>query len=569
VRQCGGLTQECNRNIMFQATCKTAWRHKEEVSSKIVKLLFYLAKGRVTRSSGTWLLNWGGYKMVVNKRVKGIAGVAMLVIVITGLFAVPLMGKDAFVTVVQGTEPWSLDPTMCIGKNCITVQNALFDPLMYHSSEGELIPWLASSWEATDPLTWRIHLRENVKFHNGESFNADAVDFTLETYNSSTGEGRAYYQYVDHTVVIDDYTIDIVTKKPNAVVPETLSLMYVLPPKYYDEVGQASFSQNPIGTGPFRFIKWDAGIEIRVQRNTNYWRGIPQIEGVVFKQAGEASTRVAFLLTGEADIIENLPPEMVGSVEASDKAHVESVPSMRKIMVEFNKEISPLNDVRVRKAFNYAIDKESLIKYILGGFAERSKGVLLPGMVGYDPSQLVAYDYNPEEAKQLLAEAGYSDGLTVDFWYPIGRYLKDEEVAEAIAGMLEEVGVHCDMHGMDIGSLCQKMHAHQNLSGMHFFSVAPLYNDPDYQWRAHFWSEGLNQYAADATTDKLLEEGIVITDVDKRAKIYQELEQYITNELVPWIFLYNQALIYGVSDRLDWKSRPDEIIDLREASLLQ
>jgi len=505
---------------------------------------------------------------VANKWVKGIAGITILLIMITGGFAVLLMGEDASVTVVQGIEARNLDPTICNGKSCIAVQNQIFDPLLYHTLQGELIPWLATTWEAIDPLRWRIHLRKDVKFQNGESFDANAVAFTLKTYNSSMGEGRPYYQYIDHSEVIDDYTIDLITKEPNAIVPETLSLMYVLPPKYYAEVGQAGFSQHPIGTGPFSFVEWKKGVEIRMRRNPQYWRGIPQIEEIVFKQAGEASTRVAMLLTGEADIIVNLPPEMVDQVEASDEAQVVWVPSTRLIFVEFNKEMPPLDDVRVRKAFNYAIDKESLIKYVLGGFAERAKGVLISGMIGYDPGSLVAYDYNPEKAKQLLDEAGYPDGLTVDFWYPMGRYLKDKDVAEAIAGMLEEVGVHCEMYGMDISSLCQKMHAHQNLSGMHFFSNAPLYNDSDYPWRSQFWSEGLNQYAADETTDKLLVEGTTTVDINERARIYQELEQYVTKDLVPWIFLYNQALIYGISDRLDWEVRPDEIIDLREANIL-
>jgi len=507
--------------------------------------------------------------MVVKKWVKGLVGTATLLIMVAGVLGGTLMGENMSITVVQGTEPWNLDPTMAIGKHCITVQNALFDPLLYHTSEGGLVPWLATSWEVIDPVTWRIHLQKDVKFHDGEPFGADAVAFTLETYNSSTGEGRPYYQYLDHTEVIDDYTIDLITKTPNPIVPETLSLLYILPPDYYVEVGQLGFSEKPIGTGPFTFVERQKGVAISVKRNPQYWRGTPQIEEIVFKQAGEASTRVAMLLTGEADIITNVPPEMLDQIAASGEGRVELVASQRKIMVEFNKEMAPLDDVRVRQAFNYAIDKDSLIKYVLNNLAVRAKGVLLPGMVGYDPSKLVAYDYNPEKAKQLLDEVGYANGLTVDFWYPIGRYLKDKDCVEAIAGMLEEVGVHCKMHGMDIGSLCQVMHADQNLSGMHFFSVAPLYNDPDYQWRAHFWSEGLNQYAADEMTDKLLEEGISSNDVSERARIYQELEQYITNELVPWIFLYDQALVYGVSNRLSWEARPDEIIDLRDASLAQ
>lgn len=472
------------------------------------------------------------------------------------------------ITVVQGSEPRSLNPTLEIGKQDIAVQNAVMDPLIYHNRENETIPWLATSWESLDPVTWRIQLREGVEFHNGEAFNAEAVAFTIEAYNASEGEGRPFYQYIDHTEIVDDHTIDIVTKEQNAVTPETLALMFVLPPQYYEEVGPEGFSNRPVGTGPFVFEEWRKGVRILVKANPDYWNGAPEIDEVVFEHAPEAATRVSRLLTGEADIISNLPTEMVDQVRDSDSAAVESVPSLRKIMVEFYLEEPPFDDVRVRRAANYAIDKDALIEQVLGGFAERRKGVILPGWIGYNPDALNSYDYNPDRARELLAEAGYGDGVTVDFWYPIGRYMKDEEVSEAIAGMLAEVGIDTRMHGSDIMSLVNQIHT-QTLSGMHFFSVAPLYNDPDYLWRAHFWSEGLNQYAVDETTDRLIAEGVRTNDREERAAIYQELEQYIVNEFVPWIFLYDQELVYGVSNRVDWLPRPDEFIDLRDASVTQ
>jgi peptide/nickel transport system substrate-binding protein len=200
----------------------------------------------------------------------------------------------------------------------------------------------------------------------------------------------------------------------------------------------------------------------------------------------------------------------------------------------------------------------------MGGFATQMKGVILPGWLGYDPDNLMEYPYDPEKAKELLAEAGYPDGLTVDFHFPIGRYLKDKEVAEAIAGQLLDVGVECNMMGTDIGSLVQLIHT-QTLSGMHFFSMAPLIMDPDYLWRTHFWSEGLNQYGWTEKTDELIEKGSTTVDRAEREKIYSELDAYLTNEHVPWIYLYLQNFIFGANDDLNWTPRPDGIIDLRDA----
>jgi peptide/nickel transport system substrate-binding protein len=207
-----------------------------------------------------------------------------------------------------------------------------------------------------------------------------------------------------------------------------------------------------------------------------------------------------------------------------------------------------------------------LIDIVLEGHAQRQKGVIIPGWLGYDADALESYDYDPEMARQLLAEAGYPDGFTIDFWFPIGRYLKDKEVAEAIAGQLAEVGITATMNGSDIGTLVERIHT-QTLSGMHFFSMGPLIMDPDYLFRVHFLSTGLNQYAWTERTDADIAAASATVDRAERERIYSELDAYLTNEHVPWAYLYLQNLIYGVNNNLEWQPRPDEIIDLHTADL--
>jgi peptide/nickel transport system substrate-binding protein len=315
------------------------------------------------------------------------------------------------------------------------------------------------------------------------------------------------------------------------------------------------------------FEEWQQGVQIRLARNESYWNGPIALSEVTYTPAPEASTRVAMLETGEADIIANVPPEMIDRVEGADEARIARTPSLRKIFLEFNMKEKPFDDVRVRQAVNLAIDKDALIEFVLGGNAVREIGPVPDGWLGDTPDdQLTRYDYDPDRARQLLAEAGYGDGLTIDFWYPIGRYLKDKEVAEAIAGQLEEVGITSNLQGSDIGTLVEQIHT-QTLSGLHFFSWAPLIMDTDNLWRAHFWTEGLNQYAGDARTDELLLAGAAELDPAQRNRIYSELEQYVVNESVPWAFLYRQSLIYGVNDRVQWEPRADEVIDVRTITL--
>jgi peptide/nickel transport system substrate-binding protein len=478
----------------------------------------------------------------------------------------PAVSRGGSITIVQGPEPLSLNPSVDINKTSINVQFTMMEPLVYHTPDNKTIPWLAESWQNPNPTTWRFKLRKGVKFHNGEDFNAESVIFSVKTYNTSKGEGKTFFQYIKDIKAVDDTTVDIMTEAPNPTVAETLAFLYALPPKYYAQTGDDGFAQKPVGTGPFTFVEWTKGVQIKVKANPAYWGGVPALDEVVFKPGPESSTRVAMLETGQAQIIANVPPELTDRITKSGKGRIEQVPSLRMIFVEFNDKEKPLDDVRVRKALNYAINKESLIKDVLGGFGQYHKGVILPGWLGYNPDALAEYKYDPGKAKQLLAEAGYPNGFSVDFHYPIGRYLKDKEVAEAIAGQLAEVGVKTNLQGSDIGTLVNKIHT-QTLSGMHFFSMAPNISDPDYLWKTHFYSQGLNQYAWTAKTDQLIDKGITTVDVKEREKTYQELEQYIVNEHVPWIFMYLQNLVYGVSSNLDWKPRPDEIIDLRQAKL--
>jgi peptide/nickel transport system substrate-binding protein len=467
------------------------------------------------------------------------------------------------ITIVQGPEPVSLDPTQDINKTSFNIQLALFDPLIKVSPDGTLEPWIATEWTNVEPTVWRFKIRQGVTFHNGEKLTAENVVFSIQTYNASQGEGATYFKFIASATAIDPTTVEVVTREPAPFTPTAMGFLLLLPREYYDEVGPERFGIEPVGTGPMKFEEWQQGVQIGLKRFEGYWNGAIALNEAIYKPAPEASTRVAMLQTGEADIIANVPPEQIGQIEQSGGARIESTPSLRKIFLEFNMKEAPFDDIRVRQAVNYAIDKDALIEFVLGGNAVREFGPVPDGWVGDNPDdQLTHYDFDPEKAKQLLAEAGYADGLTIDFWYPIGRYLKDKEVAEAIAGQLEEVGITSNLQGSDIGTLVERIHT-QTLTGLHFFSWAPLIIDTDNLWRAHFWSEGLNQYAADAKTDELLLAGASALDPAERGRLYAELERYVVNDLVPWAFLYRQNLIYGVRDRVQWEPRADEVIDVR------
>jgi peptide/nickel transport system substrate-binding protein len=492
-----------------------------------------------------------------------VVGMLLLVLMTVGPIGYPAQAAPAgTVTIVQGPDPVSLDPTIDVNKTSVNIQLGIFDTLVRSTADGRLSPGLATAWRSVSANTWRFTLRKGIKYQNGEPFTSESVVFSIHTYNASQGEGRTFFQFIKEVKVVDEYTVDLLTDGPNPVVPSAMAFLMLLPPHYYAQTGPGKFGTSPIGTGPYRFVTWEQGVRILLRADPAYWGGAPSVAEFQFKPAPEASTRVALLETGDSDIIANVPPEVIDRIKRSGRADVRWTPSLRILFVEMNVSQRPLSDVRVRRAANLAIDKASLVKDVLGGYAERRAGIIPPGWLGSNPpDKLTRYDYNPGQAKTLLREAGYPDGITVDFWYPIGRYLKDKEVAEALMFMFNAVGIKTQPHGSDIGTLVQRIHT-QTLPGMHFFSWAPLYFDTDYLWRAHFHSKGLNEYAWTPFTDKLIDEGSQTLDLVKRGTIYSEIELYEVNDHVPWVFLYAQGLVYGVNKRIDWQPSPDEVISL-------
>ncbi|MGQ0571235.1 MAG: ABC transporter substrate-binding protein [Armatimonadota bacterium] len=502
--------------------------------------------------------------MSVGRRVFGILlSLAFALIGIGGYGAQAAPVSIPKVSIVQGPDPISLDPPQDINKTTVNVQLSIFDPLIWVTPDGKLTPWIATRWDNVNPTTWRFTIRDGVTFHNGEPLTAENVVFSIEAYNKSRGEGNKIFQFVRSARALDARTVEIVTAQPLPATPVHMGFLYILPRRYYAEVGPARFGVAPVGTGPMKFKEWRQGVQIILERNDAYWNGPIPINQIVYRPAPEAATRLAMLLTGQADVIANVPPEMFDRINQAKTARVLRAPSLRSIFLEFNMRQKPFDDVRVRRAVNYAIDKDTLISRVLGGNAVRAYGALPQGWLGANPRErLTAYDFDPDRARRLLAEAGYAQGFTFDFWHPIGRYLKDKEVAEAIAAQLAQVGMRSNLQGMDIGSLVQRIHT-QTLSGLHFFSYAPLIFDTDYILRVQFHSKGLNQYAWDERTDRLVEAGSAIADPQRRHEIYAEWERYIVNELVPHAFLYWQSLIYGVSNKIEWQPRADEVVDIR------
>ena len=319
-----------------------------------------------------------------------------------------------------GDPPETLDPHMSITLPSWTVVRNVFDSLLVRDLKTYgFKPGLAESHQILNDTTWQFKLRKGVKFHNGEEFNAESVKFSVERVINPEQKSPSRGQNVpiERVEVIDPYTVNIITKKAMPMLRERLvspgytGTILIVPPKYVREKGDQYFNTNPVGTGPFRVVKWVKGDYVELEVNKDYSGGPPKIKTVIIKAIPEPTTRVSALLTGDADIIESIPPDLVETVKKAANARVaetdiDGVPTD----VEFNAtKGGSLADPRVRCALSSAVDMDLVVKKIVLGYGTRRPVPLDPRAFGYNPN-LPLPKYDLEKAKKLLAEAGYPNG---------------------------------------------------------------------------------------------------------------------------------------------------------------
>jgi peptide/nickel transport system substrate-binding protein len=488
---------------------------------------------------------------------KGMIFILVLTITLMGFHAAGGASRDA-VVIAQGVDATTMDPHMRWDTPAINIAMNIFDFLLIRSPELKIEPFLATSYRLVNDTTWELTLRQGVKFHNGEEFNADAVKFSLERLADPKNKlQQTALQIIDRVDIINEFRVQIITKRPFPYLDAQLTNVgAVIPPKYFQEKGQAYISTHPVGTGAYKLVRWLKDDQLELEANPNYWRGLPRIKRAIFRPIPEDTSRVAGLQTQELDIIVNIPPNLAGLMNWKGRSVVSKIPSARTIFLGLeNTKGGPTADVRVRRAIALAIDQDKIIKNILEGNAVRLASPLSKYQFGYDPS-IKADEYNPVQAKKLLAEAGYPNGFDLTIHSPSGRYLKDKEVVEAITGDLRKVGIKASMKVLEWGTYMTQLYA-RNLGPAYLLGWGGLTFDADGTFYPLFRTGQALSHFSSPRLDGLLEQARVSMDKQKRLKLYAEASQVFKEE-VPCPFVYQQVDIYGVSERLNWKPRPDE-----------
>lgn len=486
------------------------------------------------------------------------------------------------VVIAQGVDPSTLDTMNQQETPASNVAAQMFDLLVERDANLKLVPSLATELpKLVAPTVWEVKLRKGVKFHNGEDFNADSVKFSLERVANPANKlrGSSSFAPIDKVEIVDPYTVRVHTKKPWPIFVNAMGFRQasMYPPKEYAGKDTAAISKNPIGTGPYKFVKWAKDEEVVLEAFPGHWRGEAKIKTVVFKPIPDDAVRVAALQNGEIDVAVNIPPHLATIIEKHPKIFLSSAPSIRTIqlmiythqMDKDHKPTGPYNgptvDKRVRQALAYALDVDEIIKGVLDGKAVRV-ATMLPSMhFGYDPS-LKPIKQDLAKTKKLLAEAGFPNGVEITLNAPQGRYVRDKEVAEAAAGQLNKAGIKTTLRTHEWVNYLNSMVYVHKAGPVWLIGWGTPTMDAETVYVPLFRSGNTFVNWHNDDFNGMIDEAQTIMDEKKRLAQYHRINKLWIEEM-PAIPLYQQIDLYGANKRLTWKARSDELIKAYDMSI--
>jgi peptide/nickel transport system substrate-binding protein len=458
----------------------------------------------------------------------------------------------------------------------------IFDYLVLRDERQRMIPGLAESWHTIDPLTWEFKLRRGVKFHDGSDFTAADVIASIErvpTVPNSPSPFTVYTKQIKEMIAVDPYTIRFRTTTPYPLMPSDMTQVAIIS-KAAAKASTEDFNSGKAanGTGPYKLVRYAKGDRIELARFDGYWGGRTPWEKVTLRLLPSDAPRVAALLAGDVQAIENVPTTDVARIKGEKGLALSSTVADRLIYLHMDseREVSPfvtdpegkplarnpLKDARVRRAISKAINREALAERVMEGQAVPTGQLLPEGFFGYSKS-LKAERYDPEGAKKLLAEAGYPSGFGLTIHSPNNRYVNDAKVAQAVAQMLARVGIVTKVEAMPSAT---------------FF---PQATDFKFSFILVGWSSGTGEassplkaliatpskekgfgtanrgHYSNAKVDLLLEDALVTVDDAKREALLQRATELAINDtsIVP---LYHQVSLWAMRDGISYAPRTDE-----------
>ena len=500
-----------------------------------------------------------------------LVGAVLLVLClgVQGVWAAPTPSDG--ITVALDGEIQPLDPYAHNHKINAIIDWLVHDQLFFRDPKTfRPIPNLAESLKATDDLTWEIKLRPHVRFHNGEPVDAAAVKFTVDRLLQPEAKFplRAAFVWVREVEVVDELTVRLHAHRHVPSLPDVLTRLHVLPPRYFAEVGEEKYGEAPVGAGPYRFVSGKRGSPLTLRANDEYWggpKGRPSIRTLIFQTILDPAERFRKLLAGEVHIARGLTVEQASLLNHSGVARVSAKPTPRVVFLQMDGDgrasKTPLTDRRVRRAINYALPVEEMIASVRQKFAVRIPGGLTPLYFGYDPN-MPPRAFDLLKARALLNEAGYTEAFEIPLNFSPAAVPGAERLSASVMESLERVGIKVKIRRFADPAEFYTQFRQGKLEGMALLTWGNGASfDADAIYYPLFRSGQPYAYNTSPELDKLLDDGRTTIDPEKRKAIYSALQKAIVDQAY-WVPLYGQYVIEGVNRQLDYEASSDELMHL-------
>ena len=457
--------------------------------------------------------------------------------------------KDTLIW-AQGADVTSLDPHQGKETPAVEVTCQIFDTLVVVNPEtNEIEPQIAESWEQVDELTYVFKIRQGIKFHDGSDLTAEDVKFSLDRAINSAAVSYIV-DFIDTVTVDDEYTVTVKTKAPYAPALRNLAIPFAaIVPKAVVEADEDAFILNPVGSGPYQFVEWKQNDHVTLKAFDDYYAGKPATENLIMKVIPETSQRSIALETGEIDLAYDMAVNDVAKLKDSTELTVYEIPSLTCWYISMNMNKEPFNNPLVREALSYAIDRQLIIDTINAGSGQPADAIIAPGVFGYYSTGVREYD--PEKAKELLAEAGYPDGFETSLW--VNDNQSRIEMCQAIQNMFQQIGVECAVEVLEFGSYISRTTNGEH--DMAYFGWTTSSADADYSYYSleHSTQQGAagnRSFIADPEVDALIEEARTNSDEATRTELYKELAIKL-DEINNNIPVFYSSINVGASQKVE------------------
>lgn len=494
---------------------------------------------------------------------------------LTGVVAAPLaVGLSGDVT--------SMDPHFHLYVPNQNIADHVYDRLIHRDNTLSMVPGLALSWKSIDDLTWEVKLRPNVKFHDGSPFTSEDVKFSFErvpTVKDSPGLMTTYTRAIASIDAVDPLTIRIKTSKPHPLVPNDLAIIPIVSKKAASGVTSADFNSGKaaIGTGPYKFVRFTRGDRVELDRNDAYWGTKPAWEKVTFRIMTNDASRVAALLSGDVNAIENVPVADMPRIKREGNMQLVAKTGYRLIYFGLNQTdtaashfqtkagaplgANPLKDARVRQAINRAISRDAIVGRVMDGAATATGQLVNSGLSGFI-ADMPAGNYDPNGARELLSQAGYPEGFKMTIHGPNNRYLMDDQIVQTVAQMLNRVGIVAAVETMPAATFFPRNNKGE--FAMSLVGWAPDSAEASSPLRALIATKdpqkGLGNFNvgySNKKVDELIERAVTTVQPQAREKLLQDATR-LAMEDVAIIPVHHQATLWATRKGVTYSGRADE-----------